>query len=199
MTERDMSINSKELGKYGPDYNEDKIEYVDPKAEERKARMKLKKKKAPKKEEDPLVSNFGPKYIPLAKIEEPEKTEGEGEGDDDSPKLSQNAGNRTAIQNLPGQLTPLQEDKIKTAKIGPGGFGTQPLQPIEEEKRLDESRLSKSPHSSKGGTPKEGEEKEANLLTPALSQPTGFAGGEFGKALVKAKSQTDYNFLPYKK
>lgn len=197
MTERDVTIGSNEVGKYGADYNEDKIEYVDPKDEERRlkkiAEMKSEKKKIIKKKEEPLVSNFGPKTIPLANIPEPIDEE------EDKKSTIGNIGNKTAVQPQAKILTPVQikDPNATSATPIPSGFVTQPLQPIEEEKRLDESKSSEEKDNKES---KESTQKEANLLTPAVSQtPGGFTGGEFEKALKDAKSKSDYNFLPYKK
>jgi len=150
LTERNVTLGSRDLGKYGPDYKEDEIEYVDPKEAAKKLEKTTKRPKTPPKGSQPLVSNFGPKTIPLADAKDLIK-----EGAEEEEKEPDNAGNRTAQQNF---ATPLAMNNIQSdAPL----MATLPLNPIEEEKILGKSQFSKS---NGGSTPKEG-----NLMTPAVS------------------------------
>jgi hypothetical protein len=82
LTEKDVSVNSKDMGKYNAvDYKDDKIDYTDPKEEAKRLEELAKKKnrpKSPPKTEEPLISNFGPKTIPLANIKDLPKSSGLG-------------------------------------------------------------------------------------------------------------------------
>jgi hypothetical protein len=183
LTEKDMTIGSKEMGKYHADYEDDKIEYNDPKEKVKRLEVTKKKPKTPPKTQEPLMSSYGPKVIPLSNVKELDGGSEKSLGDAGIKTLPQMSIGDFLSQEIKGSMTPQPkvEDKSKTP--------SSPKSDKEEEKNLDKS------NSDDGkSTPKEG-----NIITPAMSKTGGFKTAEFDLALKEANETKDYNFLPYKK
>lgn len=174
LTEKNVTLGSNELGRYGPQYKDDKIEYVDPKEEAKKLETKKVRPKTPPKALEPLISNFGPKQIPLANIKDKKAMTGTLER-----TRGASADARSGIQTTDQFKAPkLTIERVESMQTPAPLMQPTPIRDDREE--------SKTP-------------KEAKLLTPGLTGDGGFAGGEFAKALKDAKDTKDYNFLSYKK
>ena len=189
LTEKNISIGSDEMGQYGPDYEKEKIEIYDPKKElnEEEKKRAPPRPRTPPKTDTPLISNFGPKTIPLSKPKDSmSKTSTFGGTRTPMPAAGPRQGNQTAT-NL--QVPSLSIERMESSKT--------PLQsPLKKDSSLklpgkEESKSAPGPEEE-SKTPKEG-----NLLTPNLGGEGGFTGGEFAKALKDAKDTKDYNFLKY--
>lgn len=185
LTEKDVTIGSKEMGRYGPELKEDKIEYLDPKEEEKKKQKELERKqmklKESKKEEEPLISNFI-KKIPLAKTKDP-KNMTATMGRNDPANLA-----FTPVQLGNQTMGALQKPMLTLERVESMQTPVPLFDPSATFERAEESK------SEEAVTPKEGK-----LMTPGLNEGLGFNAAEFEKAIKDAKETKDYNFLQYKK
>lgn len=175
LTEKNITVGSNEIENYGPDYTKEQIEIVNPKKKAEEKKLRDMRPRTPPKTEAPLVSNFGPKPIPLTQPKDMSQTANIGQKlmtPVDVGRLNQTAG---AIQP-----TPLNQSRL--TPLTPAQKESLFMTPIKSEEPKMTPRIQEIP-------------KEGNLLTPSLG--TGFAGGEFEKALKEAKDTQDYNFIKY--
>ena len=184
LTEKNITIGSNEMGDYGPGGKDREIiEINDPKKNAEILKQKELRPKTPPKTEQPLVSQFGPKAIPLSTPKDPNlmktATAIKPGGSIGTPFTSKEPSKlMQTLENIhpsPLDIDPRDSLQIKTPKD-------------EEDKKSEPNIL--SPKLGTSEIPKEGK-----ILTPNLEG--GFAGGEFAKALKEAKDTEHYNFIKY--
>lgn len=182
LTEKNITIGSNEMGEYGPEGKDrEVIEINDPKKKEKEKRLKDMRPRTPPKTEQPLVSNFGPKSIPLS-----------------TPKDTNMMKTATGLNPAGNLLTPLSMKPAMGAKTPvPMKEPSKLLQSLDN---VEPSPLDIDPRDSlQIKTPKNDNNseipREGKILTPNLEG--GFAAGEFAKALKDAKDTEHYNFIKY--
>jgi hypothetical protein len=193
LTEKNITIGSKEFGHYGPDYEEEKFELINPKGDLKKTNLEEKRPKTPPKTEPPLIPNFGPKF------NKPQIKDDFNLGDTQNEEILR--GQQTAMNPPVSKLT-IERFESSQTPLPAGAMTADPLHKPET-KDKEESKAEPTPFrtpqrpieksDSGRSTPKEGK-----ILTPNL--PTGgFTAGEFEKAIKSAKETKDYNYLHYEK
>lgn len=195
LTEKNITVGSNEMGHYGPDYEEEKLELIDPKGNLKKKPEEEKRPKTPPKTEPPLVPNFGPKFSkPEIKEDNPlEDTQRE-----------QNLRGQQTAANPPIQKLSMERFESSQTPLPVGTMIESPARKRDEEKQQEEAKAGTTPsrtpqrmveeNSDSGkSTPKEGK-----ILTPNIPEG-GFTAGEFEKAIKSAKETKDYNYLNYEK
>ena len=177
LTEKNITIGSNDMGEYGPDGKDrEYIEINDPKKEEKMKKLKDMRPKTPPKTDQPLVSNFGPKSIPLSTPK-------------DTNMMKTATGiNPTSIMKTP--ITAKEPSKLLQT------LDNMQATPLDIDPR--DSLQIKTPKDYNPDIPKGDSSeipKEGKILTPNLEG--GFTGGEFAKALKEAKETDHYNFIKY--
>jgi len=207
LTEKNVTIGSKEMLEYGADYNDDRFELFDPDGDIKKEEQKAKRPRSPPKNQAPLISNFGSKVklkdIPESMMDDNNEM---GETMAGETLMRDNTHNQmssmlTAKRPVGVQQLDMERIESSNTPMVPGGLGT--ATPNREESKFTTEARAPQPVSQKlyddeDNSEKSGESpKEGKLMTPSIGEKDGFNAGQFEKALKDAKDTKDYNNLNY--